>query len=72
MFDGSFTDDWFMGIIGIGVLIGGVIIGAIWLVIHLFSGPSNEIRTEQPLVPRLEIVIEGNRQDTTYVYTIQQ
>ena len=70
MIDGAFTDDWFMRIIVFSALIGGAIIGVIWLVFHFMSGPSNEIRTEQPLVPRLEIVVEGNRQDTTYIYSI--
>lgn len=73
MFDGRWTNDLFNGLVGLGIVIGAAVALIVWLTTVIFKGQNcNSIRTDQPLIPRLEVVIEDGRADTTYVYQIPE
>ena len=58
--------DMFKGLfVGIFIL-GALVVGLSWGAIEIFSDDS--IRSDQPITPRLELVVKDNVVDTVYVY----
>ncbi len=53
-------------LIWMGVVIGVVIVGILWVIFSLFS--SSDIVTDKPLTPELKITVENNKIDTLYIY----
>ena len=59
-------------IIPFGIVIWIAVVIIIWSIAATFKGQTcNSIRTDRPIVPRLEVVIEEGEVDTTYVYQFQ-
>ena len=72
MFDGRWTNDLYTDLVGLGIVIGVVVVIVIWSITAIFKGQNcNSIRTDRPILPRLEVVIEEGEVDTTYVYQFQ-
>lgn len=47
-------------------ILGALVVGLIWGAIEFFGDDS--IRSDRPITPRLELVVEDNVVDTVYVY----
>ena len=56
----------FYGLLVTGLAIGAVVVGLIWGGVAFFT--EDDIRVREPLVPRIELVVEDNVVDTVFVY----
>ena len=58
-------------LIGMGIIIGLIVCGIIWLLMVIFS--DNEIKLETEMkYDRIELTIKENKIDTLYVYDISK
>jgi len=58
-------------LIGMGIIIGLIVCGIIWLLMVIFS--DNEIKLETKMkYDRIELTIKDNKIDTLYVYDISK
>lgn len=48
------------------IVVGMAIVGLIWAIASFFT--SDDIRSDKPIKPRIELVIKDNTVDTIYVY----
>lgn len=58
----------FRDFIWTGVIIGFVVCMLIWIPVHYILTPANEIKSETPIQPRIELIIKDNKVDTIYIY----
>jgi len=71
MVGGNMFKGLFEVLIGMGIIIGLIVCGIIWLLMVIFS--DNEIKLETKMkYDRIELTIKENKIDTLYVYDISK
>jgi len=71
MVGGNMFKGLFEVLIGMGIIIGLIVCGIIWLLMVIFS--DNEIKLETEMkYDRIELTIKENKIDTLYVYDISK